>query len=136
MVDDADDGLYQVDAAGVLDLGVAQTVAKYAVGLPYVGRVITYEHVQGNPAGVGFGTARRWNKLYVRLLSSGIPLINGQLPADRTPSAPMNLPEPLRTFDARVHNIGWEDGSITLEQSLPFPTHILGVYGEFGTNNV
>ena len=133
-LDDADIGIYRVDPAGVVDLTVPRT-GRYAVGLPYTGRIITYEHVAGNPAGVGFGTARKWNKLYARLLDSGLPKINGQLPADRTPSTPMDLPEPLRSEDARVHNLGYGDGSVEIVQDLPFPTHILGVYGEYGTNN-
>jgi hypothetical protein len=133
-LDDADIGIYRVETDGSVDLGVART-GRYAVGLPYVGRIVTYEHVSGNPAGVGFGTARKWNKLYVRLLDSGLPKINGQLPADRTPATPMDLPEPLRSEDARIHNLGFGDGSIEIVQDLPFPTHILGVYGEFASHN-
>jgi len=133
-LDDADIGLYMVDGSGNVDLTVPRS-GRYAVGLPYVGRIVTYEHVSGNPAGVGFGTARKWNKLYVRLLDSGLPKINGQLPADRTPATPMDLPEPLRSEDARIHNLGFGDGSIEIVQDLPFPTHILGVYGEFASHN-
>lgn len=135
-VDDAVDGFYNIDAAGVLDLGVARPVGDYVVGYQYDGHIITYEHAQGNPAGVGFGTARRWNKLYARLLASGLPKINGQLPSDRTPSSLMNLPEPLHSEDVRVHNLGFGNGAVDLLQELPFPTHILGLYGEYGTNNV
>ena len=133
-IDDADIGTFPV-VGGTVDLVVPRT-GRYAVGLPYTGTIRTWEQAGGNPAGVGFGTARRWNKLYTRLLDSGIPKINGQLPADRTPASLMDLPEPLRTYDARIHNAGFGDGSIEIIQDLPYPTHILGVYGEFGVNNV
>ena len=134
-LNDADIGLYMVDGSGNVDLTVPRS-GRYAVGLPYTGRIVTFEHAQGNPAGVGFGTARKWNKLYARLLDSGLPKINGQLPADRTPSTPMDLPEPLRSTDVRVHNLGFGDGAIEIVQDLPFPTHILGIYGEFASHNV
>lgn len=107
----------------------------YSIGWRYTGSIKTFEQVDGNPKGVGFGTARRWNKLYTRVLDSALVKTNGQLPPDRTPSTPMNTPEPLRSTDSRNHNLGFSDGSITIVQDLPFPTHVLGLYGELGIHN-
>ena len=34
-----------------------------------------------------------------------------------------------------VRNLGWDDGAITIIQDRPYPTHVLGLYGEFSSNN-
>ncbi len=108
----------------------------YYVGFSYVADVQTFERIEGNPQGVAFGTKRRWNKLYARLIDSALPKIEGTRPPDRSPPSLMDLPEPLRNEDVRVHNIGYNDGSVVIEADLPFPTHIAGLYGQIGTYDV
>jgi hypothetical protein len=76
---------------------------------------------------------KRWNKVFVRLLNSGKPLINGLRPADRTPSTPMGTPEPIRTEDIQVSTLGWDRYSqLVVSQNLPLPLTIAGVFGEVG----
>ena len=133
-VNDAWEGEFRVTSAGTITL--TRVVNGYwSLGFRYKGECVTFERVGGNPQGEAFGTARRWNKLYVRLVNSALPLINGQRAPDRTPSSPMNLPEPLRTQDIRLHNLGFNDGTVVIEQDLPFPTHIVGLYGQIGVND-
>ena len=136
MVDDAYAGQYEVtDGAIVLDAPPSGDVptysGTYAVGFDYSGPAKTYEVTEGNQKGVGYGTQRRWSKLFVRLLDSSLPKINGQLPSDRTPATEMSVAEIIRegTQDLAVHNLHWGDGSITILQDRPYPTHILGFYG-------
>ena len=142
MVDDAYTGEYLVtDGAIVLDSpppgDVPTYEGTYAVGFKYDGNGLTFEVFQGNPNGVGFGTKRRWNELYVRLLDSSLPKINGQLPRDRTQYTEMSVAEIIRpgTQDLRVHNTGYDDGKITILQDRPYPTHILGFYGQIEVEN-
>ncbi len=132
-VNDAWEGEFVVSGGSVTLSG--NRTGYWSVGYRYTGSIETFERPDGNPAGIGFGTARRWNKLSARLLNSALPIINGTRPPDRTPSSPMNLPEPLRTEDVRIHNLGFGDGSITIVQDLPFPTHILGLYGQIGVSD-
>ena len=76
--------------------------------------------------------------MYVRLLDSALPIIQGQLPADRTPATPMDIAETIREGlqDVIIHDDGFDDGSITIRQDRPYPTHILGLYGEIGIGNI
>jgi len=138
LLDDAYGGTHVI-TAGTLTLGVLETApTSYAVGILYTGDGKTFEPSMGNPNGVTFGTARRWNKLYLRLLDSALPLINGQLPADRRPSTPQLSVDGVRggLRDVQVGNLGFDDnGEVTIVQDKPYPTHVLGMFGEFGVNN-
>ena len=132
-VNDAFEGEFIVTGGEVSLPGIRD--GYYSIGFRYTGKITTFERPDGNPSGVAFGTARRWNKLYARLVSSALPKINGQRPPDRTPASPMNLPEPLRSEDVRIHNLGFNNGVIEIEQDLPFPTQIVGLYGQLGVND-
>lgn len=105
----------------------------WVVGLRYGASLTPFEQSPGD--GVLFGTARRWNKMYVRLIDSAVPLINGTRPPDRGKSSPMDVVEGLRSQNVKVTSLGVDDGSFTIEQDLPFPTHVLGVYGQFSIEN-
>ena len=140
IVDDAWAGEYTVKE-GVIILNAPDIdenwAGTYAVGFIYDAIAKTFEFVGGNQRGSGHGTVRRWNKLHVRLLDSVLPVINGTLPADRTPETLMGIPELVRQGlqDVIIRNVGYGDGSITFEQNRPYPTHILGCYGEFSIGN-
>jgi hypothetical protein len=47
----------------------------------------------------------------------------------------MDLPPPLVSDDVKSTELGFNDGSVKIEQDRPFPTHVLGVFGQYGTNN-
>lgn len=142
LVDDAYTGDYTVTSGSVLleapDPGdVPAYSGTYAVGFSYDGYAKTFEMASGNPAGVGFGTKRKWTELWVRLLDSSFPKINGQLPSDRTPATPMSFPEIFREgiVDLQVNNLGYGDGSIEILQDRPYPCHVLGFFGKFEVEN-
>ena len=136
MVDDAYVGQYTV-VTGAIQLDapppgdVPTYSGTYSVGFEYTAPAKTFEAVSGNPKGVGFGTKRRWAKLTVRLLDSALPKINGQLPYDRHPVTEMSVAEIIREGkqDLEITNTEWGDGSITILQDRPYPTHILGFFG-------
>jgi hypothetical protein len=101
--------------------------------------MLTFEVAQGNnyQRGTGLGTVRKWAKLYVRLLDSALPIINGTLPPDRTPEMQMGIAEIVRMGlnDEIIRTSGWGDGSVTILQNRPYPTQILGLFGEFQLGN-
>jgi hypothetical protein len=140
MVDDAWAGEYIVnDGAIILDATdiTVNWSGKYAVGLTYEAHAHTFEMISGNRRGTGLGTKRRWNRLFVKTLNSALPIINGVLPPDRHPQTLMGIPEIIQVGlqDNEVRQVGWSDGSITIDQDRPYPTHVLGVFGEFNSNN-
>lgn len=108
-------------------------VGPWAVGLRYRGEAKTFERT--SEQGVQFGTKRRWGKLYVRLLDSALPLVNGKRSPDRPQEGIMDFPTPIFSGDVKSISLGFNDGSITIEQDLPFPTHVLGAFGQFGMHN-
>jgi len=140
IVDDAWAGEYTVKENTII-LESADIEDKYdgtyAIGLVYTAKAKTFEPTNGNQAGTALGTKRRWNKLYCRVLDSALPIINGTLPPDRTPETEMGVPEIIREGlqDLIIRNVGWDKGEITIEQDRPYPTHVLGVYGQFKVNN-
>ena len=119
--------------AGKVTLSEDSSGLPFAVGVAYSGEAITFEQVSGNPQGVGFGRPRRWNRPQARCLDSAVPLINGQLPEDRTPAVFMGTAEVVRAgiVDYEITNLGWDKGEITMRQNDPVPTHILGLFGEY-----
>lgn len=142
MVNDAYAGEYTVnDGAIILDEPPDDDVPNYsgtwAVGFRYEGLAKTFEEIRGNPKGTAHGTKRRWNWLRLKTLNSALPIINGQLPPDRTPATVMGVAEIIRDGldDVGINVLGWEDGSITILQDRPYPTQVLGFYGEFGIGN-
>jgi hypothetical protein len=142
-VNDAWAGLYTV-TGGIIQLADIQLSAtetyagEYAVGLMYEGNLKTYESAGGYQRGTGLGTTRRWNKLYCRTLDSALPIINGTLPPDRDPQALMGIADVIQVglLDSDVRTLGWDQGAITIVQDRPYPTHILGFFGEFNANNI
>ena len=144
IVDDAWTGTYEVTGGtvNIADIQITGTepyAGEYAVGLMYEGNLKTFEVAQGNnyQRGTGLGTVRRWAKLYVRLLDSALPIINGTLPPDRKPEMQMNIADiiTMGLSDPHVRGEGWGDGSVTILQNRPYPTQIVGLYGEFQLGN-
>lgn len=140
MVEDAWTGEYEVKDGKILleAAEIAETFSgTYAVGLRYTATAKTFEMASGNPNGTALGTMRRWNKLFVKIYNSALPIINGTLPPDRNPATPMGLAEIIQDGlqERSIRNVGWNDGAITIVQDRPYPTECLGFYGQYSTNN-
>jgi hypothetical protein len=142
LVDDAwtglhtvEDGMVTLSDDAITDTNPYNGVS--TVGLMYEGEILTFEMATGNARGVSLGTLRRWNKLVIRLLDSALPKVQGQLPADRNPTSYMSLAETIVAgiVNRKVRNLGWNDGNVTIVQDRPYPTHIIGLYGEFNSEN-
>lgn len=132
LIDDAwQIGEYVVEL-GIVQLNKDFTGSLYAVGLPYVGQLETFEAMQA-AQGTALGTKRRWNWLTTRLLNSALPKVYGKRSEDRTPSTPMNEPELQREGlqDVRQNVTGYGDGSILIEMDRPYPVQCVGFFGEY-----
>ena len=115
-------------ASGAITLG--STVEAADIGLKYTSTVTTLPVEGANPAGTAQGRKKRWNEIYVRLHDSFFPKINGVMPPVRNPATGMGTPEPKTTGDVRIQNTGYDlEGTITVTQDLPGPTHLLSIFG-------
>lgn len=80
------------------------------------------------------GTTRPMNKrfteIYLRILDSWRPKINGRRTPNRRAATPMGEAEPAITETMKVSNEGWDmDAQIIIEQDLPLRTEISGWFG-------
>ncbi len=137
LADDAYQGELEIVDGKVLLPRPVSAGAYLVAGYPYIARCEPFEFAAGNPRGVGFGTKRRWNRLYVRTLDSAAPLINGVAVADRAPATAMGSPDLIRhgLAELKVSAQGYSEGSFVIMQDRPYPTHVLGVYGEITVEN-
>ena len=129
LADAAYAGRYIVESGQVqIAQGTAQT---FVVGLPYMATIKTLPVESLNQSENLTAKLRKWNRIYVRLLASALPRINGVRPPDRTPSTPMDTREPDKSQDVSVATTGRDrNAHILIEQDLPFACEVVGVYGE------
>jgi hypothetical protein len=108
---------------------------KVEVGLGYVSTLQTVPYNDAASAGTSLGTSQRWAQMYIKIVDSALPLVNGSRPAVRTPSTPMNTPQELTTGDYEILDLGWnDDGIVNVVQDLPKKTQLVAVYGVYQGN--
>ena len=118
---------------GTVTLPQDETGKTYAVGLPYLGYLETFE-IADNVRDTGLGTKRRWNNLTTRVLNSSLPLIYGDRAPDRRPVIPMGESDNVR---AGIHDIeqsvtGYDvGGAVTVIQDRPYPLYIEAFFGQY-----
>ena len=101
------------------------------VGLGYRKRILTLPFDNGSQKGSARAYTKRYKDIYLALLDSAVPFINGQLPAIRTPQVPMNEAPPLTTGLVKVHNLGWDkEAPVDIIQDGPLALQVTGIYGE------
>lgn len=104
---------------------------KAIAGLGFVARMKTLPFDKGAPGGSGSPWQKRWNKIYLNLLESSRPLINGSRPPVRDPATLMGTAQPDDTGPVLSISLGWDKLSqITIEQDLPRPLTVLSIHGE------
>lgn len=107
------------------------TTGDVTVGLAYNSILETLPIEEITQSGSTLGWSKRWNKIFVKLLNSAIPKINGKRPPIRDYDTPLDEIQPLETGNIKVANLGYdEDGKILIEQELPYPCIIVGIFGE------
>lgn len=73
---------------------------------------------------------KRFTNVWVRIINSWRPKINGRRPPNRHALTPMGVVEPAQTESVVVTNEGWDmDAQITIEQDLPLRTEVAGWFG-------
>jgi hypothetical protein len=106
------------------------------VGHAYTQKMITLPYIIYGQSQMGH-QMKHWNKIFVSLLNSFPPLINGKRPPTRNVKTPMGDGEPSQTGLTNVTDIGWDrEGKITIEQDIPRALMILGIYGELSLEEV
>ena len=111
--------------------------SNFVVGLilPRLVETMLVDDIRGGQSTAA--SKKGWNRIYVRVFASILPLINGVRPPDRTPSSLMDAREPNRSQDVIVHNVGWDfEGTIKVEQNLPFNLVVTGIYGELSEESL
>lgn len=104
-------------------------------GLGYNMKVVTLPLEGGFPAGSAQGKSKRFNQAILRLHQSANPKVNGVRPPSRSPSSPMDAPEPLVTGESETYHEGYDHfAQLTIEQDLPLACHVLAIYGNAGVH--
>lgn len=105
--------------------------ASAVVGIKFTPRMKTLPFDQGAVAGSGAPWTKRWNKIYVRIQESGIPIINGERTATRHAITPMNTAEANASQDVLMINQGFDkNAQIEVTQDLPIDLVVIGIFGE------
>ena len=98
------------------------------IGIPYLSRVITLPKETSSLDNSLSNASRRHNKIYVNVISSYAPEVNGQKLADRSATTPFGTAEPFADGVQSYVNLGWDaTGEITIIQELPFRSEILSI---------
>ncbi len=109
----------------------------FKIGLRAPCLLLTLPKSGGNQAGTSQGTLRRNVEIFIRLLTSTRPFLNGVRPPDRTPSTPMDTPEPLQTDDVKVMDLGYDlFGRVEVFEDIPKDVQVLGLFGKTDIQHV
>ena len=101
------------------------------VGLGYTQLFKTLPLDKGSVNGSGRAHSKKWKDIFVDLISSGLPKINGQYPADRNIDTPMGTPSPLITGPIKVNDLGFSKPAyVEVKQTEPLPLVVSAIYGE------
>ena len=107
------------------------------VGLKYTSRMETMPLDFGDPKNSSRSFLKGWNAIYVGLLDSLVPLINGTRPKSRTPADNTGEQIPLTDEIVKVGDLGYtKEGTIVVEQDQPVPCEITGIFADGGQTNL
>lgn len=119
-----------VVADGQLQLDADLEGEAVVIGLTYTARAKTLPR---NPS-----TKARAPQVSLILNDSALPLVNGERPPERSPSTDFDAAEPRFSGVVSVTNLGdgEDDGTIVIEQDLPFRTEVCAILGATKVNEV
>jgi hypothetical protein len=111
------------------------TYQKIEIGLKYIPEIKLQRMASGSEPGNLQGMLGRWVEVWLRIVDSAYPLIDGVRAAERHPDTQMNVPEPVVTGDVKAYHVGFDrNKQLTITQDLPLPMHITAVYGVVEVN--
>lgn len=129
LADDAVHPRVTVAADGSITLQYNATVCR--AGLHCPAKLVTMPVETGSSPQGSQAAMKRYNKIFVKLLESARPLINGFRPPDRSPPSPMNLREVYRTETLFEVKLGWtREEEIAILEDLPVSLTVAAVFGE------
>jgi len=100
-------------------------------GLKMTRKLITLPLNTMTATGPGMSYHKRYNKLYIRMLESAKPLVNGFRSPTRKAADEMDTPGGMLTEDVQSVLLGSDKYTlIDVEQDLPLPLTILSIFGE------
>jgi len=113
--------------------GAAINVDNAQVGMEMACRLRTMPVIGNDP-----GAQKRFTSLYVRCRNSSRPLINGERPADRDPERPLDEAQDLDIIqDYETVVLGQNRTQvISIRETLPVKTEVLGIFGDLGEHSV
>jgi len=102
------------------------------VGLPYESKLKTVPvNSMGSKIGASVPHLKHFNKIYIQILESAYPLVNGERPSERSFNSAMDMTEPDATETLQALNDGWDyNATMEIIQDLPRACTILSVSGE------
>lgn len=129
--------LYPDQVAGAFGTLFAPAAGDMTVGYRFRASARTLPPEGGNPAGSSLGFKMHNTNFVARVNNSAAPLVNGtRLLPDPGSTTPADAPELLRTGDLFADNLDVDDGSVLIEQDLPFRTEICAIGGKRQLNKV
>lgn len=132
-----DGAVYGTEVVSGGQLTLSKTGSNIEVGIGFTARLATLPVRFYTADGAFYHAKKRHNKIFVQLLDSAIPKINGVRPPDRSPTTPLNTVQPLTSELVQVANLGWDDEAIiAIEQDLPLPLTIIAVVGEMAMEQI
>jgi hypothetical protein len=122
---DGDDFLVSVDDESV---DVDDVVF---VGVSYLSKVVTSAKETGDSLNALTGTKRRNHTVYLNIVNSYAPKVNGIITPERDASTPFDTAEPFKNGLVKYTSLGWDtSGEVTITQELPFRSEILSISTE------
>ena len=110
---------------------LARDATNVIIGIAYTSKLVTLPIDATTQSGGTIKVAfKRWAKLFVSILGSYPPLINGVRQPTRFPESPMGEIDEPRTEYVETTQLGYDrDGAITVEEELPIALEINGIFG-------
>jgi len=105
------------------------------IGMKYIPRIKLQRFAMASQPANLQGQLGRWVEVWLRLVESSYPLVDGKRAAERSAQTEMNMAEPVVTSDVKVYHLGFDrNKQLIIEQDLPMPMHITAVYGVMEVN--
>jgi len=104
--------------------------SKVAIGLKYVPTIkLQRLAIAGEQANLQ-GQLGRWSEVWLRIVDSAYPLVDGKMAPERRSSTVMDTVEPIVTGDVKYYHLGWDrNKQLTITQELPVPLQVVSVFG-------
>ncbi|NBC18279.1 MAG: hypothetical protein GVY18_13290 [Bacteroidetes bacterium] len=108
--------------------------ARCVVGLPYKSLLVPTP-IEGADQGTSQTNLTRFAQIYLRLVESAMPTIDGVRPEERFPSDKMGEEPPLFTGDVRLSGVdATRPHTMRIEADMPYPCYIAGMFGVVESN--